>query len=356
MPAVPTLLPPGAWRFLPTLALGSLGGFIAYLIDLPLPWLLGALITTTLASLAGVRLGSPGRLRKGVLVVIGVMLGSAFTPELSGDITAWAASAAIMLAATAVMMVVAVAFSYRVAGHSLDTALYAGAPGGLSALLMMAHESGADLRAVGITHAVRILVLLLAIPPILGLFGHVDLAGASNGPAQWSQLPSLAGTAWLVVAAALGAVVGRVLRLPNALLFGPALVSSLLHFSGLTHAMLPPALIALAQVVIGTSVGVRFVGVALSDMARQLGLAVVQALILVVLAVAAAWVGQALTGISVAAALLAYMPGGAPELSLVALSLNIEPAFVTSHHLLRITVLLVALPPLVGWAHRRLRA
>ena len=73
MPAAPTLLPPGAWRFLPTLALGGLGGVIAYLIDLPLPWLLGALITTTLASLAGVRLGSPGRLRKGVLVVIGVM-------------------------------------------------------------------------------------------------------------------------------------------------------------------------------------------------------------------------------------------------------------------------------------------
>ena len=63
-----------------------------------------------------------------------------------------------------------------------------------------------------------------------------------------------------------------------------------------SHAVLPPALIALAQVVIGTSVGVRFVGVALSDMARQLGLAVVQALILVVLAVAIpalvlAWLG-----------------------------------------------------------------
>ena len=103
MPATPTLLPPGAWRFLPTLALGGLGGVVAYLSHLPLPWLLGALIITTLASLAGVRLGSPGRLRKGVLVVIGVMLGSAFTPELSGDITAWAASAAIMLAATAVL-------------------------------------------------------------------------------------------------------------------------------------------------------------------------------------------------------------------------------------------------------------
>ncbi|MGO2133554.1 MAG: AbrB family transcriptional regulator [Halomonas sp.] len=355
MPNILTFIPLGARRFLPTLILGGIGGFIAYVIDLPLPWLLGALIITTLTSLANVQLGSPGRLRQGVLIIIGVMLGSAFTPELTGDLRAWIVSATIMLLATAVMMIVAVLFSYRIAGHSLNTSLYAGAPGGLSALLMMAQESGADLRAVGITHAVRILVLLLAVPPILGLLGHVDLTSASNGPTQWSQLPSLSGTAWLIVAAALGVVAGRVLHLPNALLFGPALVSSILHFSGLTHAVLPPALVALAQIVIGTSVGVRFVGVALAEMARQLGLAVIQTLILIILAVAAAWLGQALTGISIAATLLAYMPGGAPELSLVALSLNIEPAFVTSHHLLRITILLMVLPPLVHWAHQRIR-
>ncbi|WP_367273082.1 AbrB family transcriptional regulator [Marinobacter sp.] len=36
----------------------------------------------------------------------------------------------------------------------------------------------------------------------------------------------------------------------------------------------------------------------------------------------------------------------------MALSLGIEPAFVTSHHLLRITVLILLTPMLVSWMKR----
>ncbi|MGQ7246618.1 AbrB family transcriptional regulator [Halomonas sp. V046] len=352
-----TNAPPRGWhpalRFAPTLVLGGLGGGAAYAFNLPLPWLLGALITTTLTSLAGVRLGSPGRARKAVLVVIGVMLGSAFTPDMSGDLGQWSASLAIMLTATALMMVFSVWFSHRLAGYSLDTALYAGVPGGVSAVTLMAAESGADLKAIGITHAVRILVLLVAIPPLLSAIGHVDLAGGSPQTGQWFALPGLADGAWLAGAGLVGAVAGTLLRLPNPLLFGPALASSLLHLTGVTHAALPPTLIALAQVIIGVSVGVRFVGVALSEMARHLGMAAAQAIALIVIAVLAAALAHWLTGYSMAAALLAYMPGGAPELSLVALSLGIDPAFVTSHHLLRISVLILLMPPLLSWAQRR---
>lgn len=349
----PPIAMSGILRYIPTLVLGGLGGFVAYHLNMPLPWLLGALITTTAVSLAGIRLGSPGRVRKAVLVVIGVMLGSAFAPGMASDFAAWSGSLIIMLIATASMMVVAVWFSHRIAGHSLDTAIYAGAPGGLSSLLPMAQEAGADLRAVGMTHAVRILVLLVSIPPLLNLIGHVDISASRSNTSQWLSFPGLEDSGWLAGAAVVGVVVGRLLRLPNSLLFGPALASSVLHLSGTTHAVLPPALIALAQVIIGTSVGVRFVGVTLREMARQLGLALIQAVMLTVLAVVAAWVGHELTGYSVAAALIAYMPGGAPELSLVALALNIEPAFVTSHHLLRITVLLITLPLLIGWLTRK---
>ncbi|QFU00519.1 Putative ammonia monooxygenase [Halomonas sp. THAF5a] len=350
LPAVAALL-----RFLPTLLLGLVGGAAALAVDLPLPWLLGAMIATTLVSLAGVRLRSPGRGRQGVLVVIGVMLGTAFTPEMTGDPRLWSASLSAMLVATAAMMAFSVWFSRRVAGHSTETALYAGVPGGVSAVTGMALSSGADLRVVGMTHAVRILVLLVAIPPVLKAIGHVDLAGATPDLAQWLWLPGPADAAWLAGAGALGAWLGRRLRLPNALLFGPALISSALHFTGVTHAALPPALIALAQVIIGVSVGVRFTGTSLAALGHTLAMAALQALCLLAIAILAAWAIHATTGVSLPAALLAYMPGGAPELSLVALSLGIDPAFVTAHHLLRITVLILLMPVLLA-ACRRLNA
>lgn len=336
-----------ASRFLPTLTLGLAGGALAYALRLPLPWLLGAMLATTAASLAGVRLRPPRASRQGVLVVIGVMLGTAFTPGVADELPRWGASLAIMLLATVVMMAISVWFSRRVAGYSRDTALYAGVPGGVSAVTLMAVDSQADLRIVGVTHAVRILILLVAIPPVLQAIGHVDLGSATPDLAQWLWLPAPGEAAWLAAAGLVGAWLGRRLRLPNALLFGPALASAALHLTGLTQATLPPTLVALAQVVIGVSVGVRFGGTSLAEMGHNLAMAAVQALALLLIAILAAWGAHLLTGHSAAAALLAYMPGGAPELSLVALSLGIDPAFVTSHHLLRITVLILAMPLLL---------
>lgn len=339
-------------RFLPTLALGLGGGSLSYWLHLPLPWLLGAMIATTLPSLAGVRLRGPGNARKAVLATIGVMLGSAFTPDLTGNASLWGASLVVMLLATAFMLGFSLWFARRIAGYSPDTALYAGIPGGVSAVTSMAMGSGADMRVVGLTHATRILILLVAIPPVLKLLGHVDLGVRTQEAAQWLWLPSLEDLVWLGGSALAGIWLGRLLRLPNAFLFGPALVSSVLHLTGLTHAVLPPTLIALAQVIIGVSVGVRFGGTSLAEVGNTLLLAIWQAIGLLAIAILAAWGFHAATGYSMAAALLSYMPGGAPELSLVALSLGIDPAFVTSHHLLRICVLLMTIPLLLHYTRR----
>lgn len=340
-------------KFMPTLALGAAGGGVAYWLDTPLPWLLGALIATTVASLAGVRLRSPGASRKAVLVVIGVMLGSAFTPGMTGDIGLWSASLVLMLLVTAVMMGFSVWFGRRVAGYSMDTAMYSGVPGGVSAVTLMAVDSQADLRVVGLTHAVRILVLLLAIPPVLSLIGHVNVQSQAMSLTQWLSLPAFDDALLLAGAGIAGMWLGQRLHLPNPLLFGPVLLSGALHVTGMTEAAIPPTIVALAQIIIGVSVGVRFGGTSLASVGINLIMAAFQAVALLLIAIVAAWLVHALTGYSPAAALLAYMPGGAPELSLVALSLGIDPAFVTSHHLLRITVLIMVMPLLLRTFQRR---
>ncbi|MFC3292733.1 AbrB family transcriptional regulator [Modicisalibacter luteus] len=337
----------------PTLAIGAAGGGIAYVLAIPLPWLLGALIATTLLSLGGVRLRAPTTSRKAVLVVIGVMLGAAFTPDMAGDVTLWGTSLALMLLTTAVMMAFSVWFGRRIAGYSMDTAMYSGVPGGVSAVTMMAADSDADLRVVGLTHAVRILVLLLAIPPALSLIGHVSLQPRSMTLAEWLSVPAFGDALLLTGAGVIGMWLGRRLHLPNPLLFGPVLLSGALHVTGVTEAAIPPTIVALAQIIIGVSVGVRFGGTSLTTVGVNLLMAVLQAVALLLIAIAAAWLVHAITGYSAAAALLAYMPGGAPELSLVALSLGIDPAFVTSHHLLRITVLIMVMPLLLRAFQRR---
>lgn len=212
---------------------------------------------------------------------------------------------------------------------------------------LMAAESGADVRVVGLTHAVRILVLLLAIPPLLQLVGHVSVQAGRPAPEQWLTMPPAADILILAGAGLAGVWLGRRLRLPNPLLFGPVLVSGCLHLTGVTDAAIPPLIVALAQVIIGASIGVRFAGTSLARVGSCLAIALLQAVAGMLIAVATAWIGHLVSGYPPAAVLLAYMPGGAPELSLVALALGVEPAFVTSHHLLRITLLILLLPALV---------
>ena len=64
-----------------TLALGALGGVLFYALNLPLPWMLGAIVVTLIGTLAGGNLTGPEKARPYVVAVIGVMLGSGFKPD-----------------------------------------------------------------------------------------------------------------------------------------------------------------------------------------------------------------------------------------------------------------------------------
>ncbi|MGB4907570.1 MAG: AbrB family transcriptional regulator, partial [Tabrizicola sp.] len=77
-------MPPLA-RIAAGLALGSLGGLAFYGLALPLPWMLGALFITMIAAVAGLPVLGPMRLRPAIVAVIGVLLGSRFSPAVIGQ-------------------------------------------------------------------------------------------------------------------------------------------------------------------------------------------------------------------------------------------------------------------------------
>lgn len=72
-------------KLLPTLldlAIGSAGGVVAHGLNLPLAWMIGAMVATTAAAVLGLPLAFSRRLRTGMITILGVMLGSAFVPAL----------------------------------------------------------------------------------------------------------------------------------------------------------------------------------------------------------------------------------------------------------------------------------
>jgi uncharacterized membrane protein AbrB (regulator of aidB expression) len=109
---------------------------------------------------------------------------------------------------------------------------------------------------------------------------------------------------------------------------------------------------ALAQLVIGSSVGARFSGtpVALIGQTLLLGAGATVIMLLITLLFGGAL--SALTGYALVLLLLALIPGGFTEMSLIALAMGVDPAFVVTHHSVRVfLVVLIALPAFT-WLQR----
>ena len=59
---------------------------------MPLAWMLGACVFSTVAAFAGLRIGMRVRLRQGMIIILGVLLGSGFSPDLVQRLGQWAVS------------------------------------------------------------------------------------------------------------------------------------------------------------------------------------------------------------------------------------------------------------------------
>jgi len=324
-----------------TLAIGIPGGALFYLLHLPLPWMLGAMAATTIAAISGVRVALMPRLRLVFIAILGVMLGSAFTPEVVQGLLTWVGSFAWL----ALYVVVATAgvwlFYRRLARYDTATAYFAAAPGGLNEMILAGGALGGDERRISMSHAARILIAIFALSFGYRWFGGYTPATpvvAGGGAMEWSD--------WLLLTACgiIGFGIAKALRIPAYALVGPMVLSAIVHAAGISHSRPPIWLVAAAQIVVGAMVGSRFDGAAPRMVGKAIVLAIFATALLLGLAAIFGQAVESTLGIPFSAALLAFSPGGLAEMSLIALSLQVDAAYVSSHHIVRIFMIVLAAP------------
>ncbi|MGC2857770.1 AbrB family transcriptional regulator [Novispirillum sp. DQ9] len=329
------------------LALGTAGGAVFWGLRLPLPWMLGAVLTVSVAALSGLRPAVPQGLRSGMLAILGVMLGSAFTPGLIDRLGPWLPSLAVLLVVSVVTPWIAGAVFRRFGGFDRVTAYFAGTPGGINEMVMVGTALGGDERTIALVHALRIMIVVFIVAAWFRLVeGAAAGQGAASAPWLMDGAFGPADLAWLAAAAVVGRPVGRLLRLPAPQLTGPMVLAAVIHLMGLTELQPPAELIAVAQVVVGSALGARFVGAAPLRLIRTAVLAAGSSLVMLGLAALAAWGLASVTGLPFLLLLLAYVPGGLAEMSLIGLALGMDVPFVATHHVVRIA-LVIAVAPLL---------
>lgn len=340
---------PLAGRLSLALLIGAAGGGLFFWLDLPLPWMLGAMLATTLAAFAGAPVALPRPLRNGFVLIIGVMLGSAFTPDMLAAIPGWSAGVALLALYVPLTTILCYVFFRRAGGFGKVDSFFSAAPGGLNEMVIVGESYGGDARRIALVHTVRILIVVFLVPVYFRYFagGYSQAARPEFGP--WSI--DARDAAILIAAGVAGWAFGRVVRLPAYHLIGPMAVSALVHLTGMTASKPPFYLVAVAQVVMGSAIGCRFVGVRLSNVGGTLLTGAAATLILLAVTALFTAVFGSLVPVGRSALTLALAPGGLAEMTLVALALAVDSAFVSCMHLVRITFVIVLAPIAfrLGW-------
>lgn len=327
---------------LATAAIAAIGGWLFAALGLPAAWLMGAMVATAAAALAGGPVGLNRGAREIAFLLLGISMGSSVTPETVGEVAAWPGSIALLAGSVMATMFVSSAYLSRVHGWDRMTARFASMPGAFSAVAVIAANSSADLPRVILAQSLRIFTLVALMPPILSISSGGPLTGAP--PAVLQEVNSAVEVLAVFLASAGAAAMLNRLRVPAGTLMGAMVVSAVLHATGLVHGRFPQPLIVLGFIATGAVIGARFRGTKLRTVLRTIPGAAMSILLALAVSALFAAAGAWMLGLPFGQLWLAYAPGGVEAMAAMALLLNLEPAFVGAHHILRIVGLNLVSP------------
>ncbi|WP_075219552.1 AbrB family transcriptional regulator [Acuticoccus yangtzensis] len=324
-----------------TFAIAGAGATLFWLLGIPLPFLFGPMAACLVTALAGVKLQSAGQLGIAARTVLGLTVGCSLTPQVVDSLPAMALSLSLVPVYVLVIGAIGVPYFVRVARFDLPTAYYAAMPGGLQDMIAFGEQAGANVRAVSLIQATRVLAIVTVAPILLlNLYG-VAFVNPIGIPAR--DLP-LGEMALMAAAALVGWKGGERIGLFGAAIIGPLVVGGVLSLTGFLHHRPPSEAILAAQFFIGASVGAYYVGVTLKELRRIVIVGLVFVLLLAALA-AAFTEFVMLTGLAPAVdAFLAFSPGGQAEMAIIAIVAGADLGYVVTHHLARMIIVIVLAP------------
>ena len=328
-------------RILTAFATAGLGVAVFLWLSLPLPWLLGPIFFCLAAALIGLPLGSIGPLNEAMRTVLGVAVGATLTPAVLMSFPSMWSTLIFVPVMTAVIGLVGVPYFRRLWGYDFATAYYGSMPGGLQDMLVFGEEAGGNVRSLSLIHATRVLVIVVALPFILKSVWNADLTYPPGDPLTslpWQEL------AIMVACAIVGWQGAKRIGMFGASILGPLIVTTVVTLAGGLHHRPPAEAIWAAQFFIGLTIGAKYAGITMAEVRRDLAAGVGFCGVLIVLTVIFAETIYQLGLAPGMETLLAFAPGGQAELTVLALIVGADMAFVVAHHVLRIFSVILGAP------------
>ena len=302
--------------------------------------MLGPSFSVAIFALSGVHVNISRKFRAPFVGITGVWLGSYFQPAILDNINVWLFSLFFLMLYVPFAHVITYYVLIKIRKLNKPEAFFIGSPGGLLEMTLGAEECKADAKKVSLTHVSRIFLTVMFIPNLLLVF----YPGAFEREPTW---PNLDGNFLHVMAfifiIPIGYLIGKRINFPGYQLFGPLILSAILHMSGNLQLNANIIFLIISQLIIGSFFGSNMNGVSWKEAGNYLIDAILVVLFLTLSIIPFIFIMFMFTSIRTEAVLLAFSPGGVNEMGLLAAFLNIEPAYVLTHHLLRLCSVLILL-------------
>ena len=134
------------------------------------------------------------------------------------------------------------------------------------------------------------------------------------------------------------------LKIPAALLAGTLIASGFLQITDVASYKLPDNIVNYCLLILGASVGCRFANKTFKEIAKNTAHSFIATMFLVILGLMAAFVASLVIEKNFFTLLLSYCPGGIYEVAVIAIFFDLDPEFVSFHHIIRLLMILFVVP------------
>ena len=317
------------------------GALIADYFSVPLAWFLGPMLVTSVVSLLGFKTKMPKLVLSIILIFLGLYIGNYIDKNLFSQIHQWAWTSFIMFSYIIVSVLLVSKYLQKFSGYGKKTSLFSAAPGALGPLLILAEDEKSDLSQVATSHLIRLIIIITVFPFFVQSFYGF---GTENLNEKIIENQNILDLLILIFLSLILIYLFDKLRLPAALLSGTLVASGFLQITEIATYKLPPNIVDYCLLILGSSVGCRFANKTFYDIGKNALHSFVATFLLVLLGVIAAFVAGFVIDKNFFTLLLSYCPGGIYEVAVIAIYFDLDPEFVSFHHIIRLLIILFVVP------------
>ncbi|KKM09917.1 hypothetical protein SY88_16550 [Clostridiales bacterium PH28_bin88] len=151
-----------------TLVIAAVGGLVALKLRIPAGAMVGSMVLVAIAQGSGMPLGSlPSWTRVVIQILLGAMIGLSFTPQVVHELKQIALPAVVLVITLLTTGIITGLVISRISKLDVVTSLFSTAPGGMTDMVLISSVLGADAPKVAALHLIRIVGVLLVMPPLL---------------------------------------------------------------------------------------------------------------------------------------------------------------------------------------------